>query len=353
MKKLQKKDLIRIKQLHDIYSTDTPQFIEELEKCPELQRLKEVGQNCGNDYLNKKIQAFSFNYSRYDHSVGVALIIWKFTQNVKMSLAGLFHDIATPTFAHVIDFLNNDAEKQTSTENGTEAIIKNSKEIQALLEKYNLNTDDVSNYALYPIADNKLPKLSADRLEYSMYMGVSRGIITMQEASQIFNDIIIKKNEFGEDEMCFKTVDLAKKFTKLALDNGMFMSSGISNMSNQLLADILKIALDRCIITTEDFSNSSEEEIVKKLNTSTDEKMKKLWVIYQDFDKVYEEQNFQQVSNKYEINVKVKHRYINPLCMQNDEPTRITSIDGEIAKAIEDFAQKNSNKYYSISFNDD
>ena len=52
-----------------------------------------------------------------------------------MSLSGLFHDIATPTFAHVIDFLNDDAEKQTSTEEGTETIINNSEQIQNVLKK--------------------------------------------------------------------------------------------------------------------------------------------------------------------------------------------------------------------------
>lgn len=53
----------------------------------------------------------------------------------------------SPTFKHCIDFLNGDAETQESTE-------------QQPLEV-------ISNYKIYPIADNETPKLSADRLEYT------------------------------------------------------------------------------------------------------------------------------------------------------------------------------------------
>ncbi|MFR5131592.1 MAG: hypothetical protein ACLTDP_02610 [Terrisporobacter sp.] len=47
--------------------------------------------------------------------MGVALIIWHFTKDIKQSIAGLLHDISSPAFAHVIDFLNGDHENQEST----------------------------------------------------------------------------------------------------------------------------------------------------------------------------------------------------------------------------------------------
>lgn len=52
--------------------------------------------DCGCDYTN----LFPRHewYSNLDHSVGVALIIWNFTHDKKQTLAGLFHDIATPVF---------------------------------------------------------------------------------------------------------------------------------------------------------------------------------------------------------------------------------------------------------------
>jgi len=352
MKPLREEELLKIEQLHSIYSNEIPNFINELENCIELQRLKGVGQNCGDDYLNKKMRTFEFNYSRYHHSVGVALIIWHFTKNIEMSLSGLFHDISTPTFAHVVDFLNNDAENQTSTENGTETIIAESTEIQKLLKKYNLKNSDVSNYSLYPIADNKSPKLSADRLEYSLYMGVSRNIISIGEASEIFKDIIIAKNKDNEDEMCFKTKDIAVKFAKLSLENGKFMSGGISNLSNKLLADILQIAIQRKIIQEDELLTASEEEIIKKINSSSEEKLKKIWKIYQEFDKVYESKDIEETKGKYSINIKVKRRYIDPLCIQGNKTIRASLLDEELAGNIKDFTNKKTPVYYSIDFNE-
>lgn len=217
MKKKSQEDDWKIQQLHKIYSTETITCIIELEKSRTLSRLKNVGQNCGNDYLNPKLQEFSYNYSRYDHSVGVALIIWHFTKDIKMTISGLVHDIAMPTFSHVIDFLNNDSETQTSTEINTRTYIERSSTIQSILKKYGIETDDVADFSRYPIADNESPKLSADRLEYSLYMGTARGLINMKTAESIFNDLIIVKNEEDEDEMCFKTIDLARKFTRSSI----------------------------------------------------------------------------------------------------------------------------------------
>ena len=55
------------------------------------------------------------SYSRYDHSIGVALIIWHFTHDRKQAIAGLLHDVASPVFAHVVDFMHGDYLTQEST----------------------------------------------------------------------------------------------------------------------------------------------------------------------------------------------------------------------------------------------
>ena len=95
--------------------------------CPELQRLKYIGQNCGLDYTSFFKDNFSYNYSRYHHSVGVAKLLWRYTKNYAITLSGLFHDISTPSFSHVVDFYNGDFVQQTSTEKNNKDIIINSK----------------------------------------------------------------------------------------------------------------------------------------------------------------------------------------------------------------------------------
>ena len=148
--------------------------------------------NCGIDYT--KVFHIKYWYSNLEHSVGVALIIWHFTKDKKQTLAGLFHDIATPTFKHCIDFMNGDYEQQESTEERTETIIKESKEIRDLLERDKIKIEEVSNYHRYPIADNDTPKLSADRFEYTFSNGlVFRRIWELETIKEIYDNVRILK----------------------------------------------------------------------------------------------------------------------------------------------------------------
>ena len=102
--------------LWTIYHEHMIDIIEKLAHTSSMQRLKNVGMNCGVEYTKVNIFSMHYPYSRYDHSVGVALIIYHFTKDIKQAIAGLFHDLSTPCFAHVIDFLNNDHDVQESYE---------------------------------------------------------------------------------------------------------------------------------------------------------------------------------------------------------------------------------------------
>ena len=125
-----------------------PDFIYEYINTKEMQRIGRISVSCGTNYT--KIFNHKFNYTNLEHSIGVALIIWNFTKDRKQALSGLFHDIATPTFKHCIDFMNNDHEKQESTEELTTEIISNSKEIMSLLNRDAIKLEEANNYKLYP-----------------------------------------------------------------------------------------------------------------------------------------------------------------------------------------------------------
>ena len=91
-----------------IYHNEIPAVIRDCMTAPCVQRLKNVGMNCGCEYTSFPRFAGLQPYSRFDHSVGVALIVWRFTHDEKQAVAGLLHDVATPVFAHVVDFLKGD-----------------------------------------------------------------------------------------------------------------------------------------------------------------------------------------------------------------------------------------------------
>ena len=112
-----------ISKYHQILSPEIPDFLHNYINLPIMQRLKGIGLLCGTDWT--KLYKNRFYYSRLDHSIGTALIVWNFTKDKTQTLSALFHDISTQVFSHVSDFRKGDALTQTASENETEIIISN------------------------------------------------------------------------------------------------------------------------------------------------------------------------------------------------------------------------------------
>src|SRR5574344_1866672 len=122
--------------LLDAYHSPLPEFIKEFASTSLLQRIKNIGMNCGMEYTSFPLFKNLQPYSRYEHSLGVGLIAYHFSKDIKVTLAALFHDVATPAFAHVVDFLKGDYLTQEATESQTFSVLDSSSEVKSLLRKY-------------------------------------------------------------------------------------------------------------------------------------------------------------------------------------------------------------------------
>ena len=127
-----------------LYHPGIPEPLRRLAETPPLARLRQVGMNCGCEYTAFPRFAGWAPYSRFDHSVGVGLIVWHFTGDLRQSAAGLLHDVATPVFAHTVDFLRGDHLRQESTESRTAELIAASPELRARLAEYGLTPEDAA-----------------------------------------------------------------------------------------------------------------------------------------------------------------------------------------------------------------
>lgn len=255
-----------MQELWTIYHPEIPEFLWEFAATPPVVRLKAVGMNCGCEYTKFPLFEKIRPYSRFDHSLGVALIVWHFTESMEQALAGLFHDVTTPVFAHVVDFLNGDHLRQESTEAGVAECLAASSEIQELLGRYGLRLEQVSDYHEYPIADNDSPALSADRLEYTLGNLFNYGFADLDQIRGFYEDLIVGTNERGETELVFQTQNQAAGFTKAALNNSRTYVADEDRFAMQALADLLRMALDRQVIRREDLW-TTEPEILQKLET--------------------------------------------------------------------------------------
>ena len=189
---------------HSIYQTETPEFLLRLCLTPPLRRLADVGMNCGCEYTAFPRFAGIGRYSRLEHSLGAALIVWRFTRSEVQAAAALLHDAATPVFAHVVDFLRGDYLEQTATESGTARLIRADAALGAALRALGLDEAEVEDYHRYPVADNDPPRLSADRLDYTCGNAVNFSLASREELAELFADLRVGKNESEETELVFR-----------------------------------------------------------------------------------------------------------------------------------------------------
>ena len=262
---------------------DMPEFLIKYLDVPSLVRLKKVGYFCGMDYASNDIYNFREYISRFDHSLTVCLLVYKLTNDKVMSLAGLFHDIATPCFSHVIDYMNKDYENQESTEEKTEEILMRDKYLRKCLEEDKIDIRDVINFKKYPIVDNDRPKLCADRLDGVILTGIGwTKNITLDDIKQIVDNLKIFKNEDMEDEIGFTSLSVAARVVEVSKSIDIHCHSKEDNYMMELLAKITKIAIDKKYIDYDDLYYYDEEDLFDIFKSLNDEEMLSLLTIFQN-----------------------------------------------------------------------
>lgn len=328
----------RTEEYFKILEPNFPEWLNEYINTEEMLKQQYISITCGTIYSD--LFESSYFFSSLDHAIAVALIIWHFTHDKKQTLSGLFHDIATPVFKHCVDFLNGDYMTQESTEDLTTKIISESKEIMNLLKKDNILLEEVDDYHKYPIADNDTPKLSSDRLEYSLSNALlTYNLLDLDEIKEIYNDIEIQKDEEGIDELSFKTKNIARKFVKVTSRLSIIYREDRTRYSMQFLADIMKKLSEDGKITREDLYNLKESDVIEIIENS---KYKDIYKIWKETKKV--KLSDEEPKNVYYVKHGAKVRYINPLV--NGE--RISNICKIAKNMIDKNLEYDMSKYVYI-----
>ena len=350
-----------IKKYHKILSPDYPDFLDKYIALPVLQRLRGVGLLCGTDWT--KLYKNRFYYSRLDHSVGVALIIWHFTHDKAQALAGLFHDASTPVFSHVSDFRKGDALTQTATEAPNESLLKNDGALCGLLAEDGLTVDQICDYHIYPVADNEIPQLSADRLEYMFPSGMALdGSWDLPSIERAYNDIVVLKNEDGVDELGFKTLEIAEDYCRRFCMIGHILQLNENKLTLHMLGQIMNLAVEQGVLHEDDFMNKSEKEIMDELDTvvpavpelvegveGPQHQLARMYKTFRTMTKIEHTNHALPAEEYFCISLNVKQRYIDPLvqCSRSLSLSkgRLSQLSPFAHKIIEDFKAYHDTPY--------
>lgn len=333
-----------VREYFKILSPEFPNWLFDYIVAPEMQRIGKISISCGCDYSS--CFDVKYFYSNLEHSVGVALIIWHFTHDKKQALAGLFHDIATPAFKHCIDFMNGDSEHQESTEERTTEIIKNSKEIMALLARDGIKLEEVNDYKKYPIADNDTPRLSADRFEYTFSSGLTLfRVWNLDKIKEMYNNITITKNEDGLDELAFKDKSKCEDYIHIISKLWPHWVNDEDRTVMQFFADICRSMNTAGYLTISDLYSLSEKEIINKILNCKDSYLSNAFKEFQKQTRAYKSEK--PVENKYCVKVTGKTRYVNPLVVTKSGEKRISKLSSQANAEINEYLRFPKGGYYT------
>ncbi len=319
-----------------IYAEEFPDWLKQAAKAEEMLRLQDIDMFCGMIYTGFSFYRTVRYLSRYEHSIGTALITWHFTRDPAMTLASLYHDIATPVFSHSVDFMAGDHQNQSFTEGRTHQIIADSPQIQRQLQELGLTTAQVDDYHLYPIADNDSPQLSADRLEYTCSCGLRFHTLNADQAAAWYQDLRVGTNEAGQPELMFADRQKAAAFAHAALANSRVYAGDMDRYGMERIGMLLKQALERKILTPEDLW-TRETQVIRKLKESD---LAGEWYSIRRMGRL--ETAAEKGTDGIWLRVDAKKRWINP-CVENQG--RIYDLDDAVRADADAFLNQDFQEY--------
>lgn len=288
----------------------TEPILIELIKSPALQRLKGIEQSGG----WKLHYSFTKSFSRYDHSIGVMLLLRKFGASLEEQAHGLLHDISHTTFSHVADFIFNTQISHSYQDSRTGKAYE-IQGINKILKKHKLDPVYILNEKNFTLAERELPNLCADRIDYTLQD--PRG----HELSSIKPKEILKNLTTKDNKFVFKNKAGAKKFSTLNLIlNKSYWCHPLQITIYTLLANVLRESLDKKIISKKDLYKTDNFVIKKIILSRNTEILKKLRQI--------KNLKIQKVPKaKADLCGKSKIRTVDPYFIKNNKLVKLTKAD--------------------------
>ncbi|MEE9525040.1 MAG: HD domain-containing protein [Candidatus Woesearchaeota archaeon] len=293
-----------------------------------MQRLKGIDQHCG--YAITRGETI---VSRFDHSIGVYLLLKKLNAPFEEQIAGLIHDVAHTAFSHIVDYVYEQEKTQGYHENFHEEIIKNS-EIPALLKKHNLDINYILDEKNFPLLEKEIPDLCVDRIDYFLRDMDSINKSDMQKTKEYIEAFIVLNNG-----IIIKNKELARKIADDFMEMNLeFWGLGYHTHTSHIIGEALRLALKHNIIKEEDFF-LEDKEVMEKINSSNNkEVLDKLATLKGNFSDGTEKD--------YDFHGTTKARFIDPKFLENREVKRLSEVDEEFKQKVEEFKRKYEKGFY-------
>ncbi|GGC75697.1 HD domain-containing protein [Enterococcus wangshanyuanii] len=237
------------------------EVLEQLILSDEVQRLKDVHM-AGPAYLQNP----AWDETRYEHSLGVMLLIRKLGGTLEEQIAGLLHDISHTAFSHVIDLaLENEADDYHEK---IKADLIEHSAIPKLLSTYGYDYEQLLfDDQKWTLLEQEAPLLCCDRLDYTLREVHRYFEVPLYEIQSFIEDI-----QIIEGKIALKSVDWAvwfiDQYRKVVID---FFYDPRNICSYEWMAQIIRQGLADQALTMADLmvTDTAFIEKIKLINSES------------------------------------------------------------------------------------
>lgn len=295
--------------IYGTFEISEPVVIELIKSHP-FQRLKQICQyGVPDKYYHLK------NYSRFEHSVGVYLLLKKLGASEKEQIAGLLHDVSHTAFSHVVDWVLGNGKDEGHQDAKHLNFLLNS-ELSVILKKYNFDPAEIGNHHNFKLLENELPQICADRIDYSIRE------FPLEIARELVENLIVEQGE-----IIFKNKESAKLLAENFLKRQVIHWGGFEAVSRyRLFANALKIALDKKIIDFNDFWKT-DNYVLNKINEAKNEEINKILSALKNKKLNGYPKGKEKAFKKF--------RYVDPLFLENGKIVLLSKVDKKFANELE------------------
>ena len=311
----------------------------------ELQRLKEIsmaGYYPGCPEFNNP------EYNRYNHSIGVLLLLRRYGASLSEQIAGLIHDVSHSAFSHTIDYIKKDQEGE-KTHDGQdkvhESFVMNSG-LREILERHGYDVAFILDDKNFPLKENDLPDVCADRLDYSVRQAYyDYHYLTFDEVKQIWNGLVVHNGSF-----VFSNLKAAELYTwSFYRQNELWWSGLPTAIMFSISAQMFRHALKQCYVTLDDFYHHGDAWVINKLKEYL-QKDTKLAEYYQLLQRPATDFCNHSGEGENEDTIFCKSRIVNPYVLQADGSLhRYSELDADYSVKIANLPKF---KQYSVRLRD-
>jgi hypothetical protein len=183
-------------------SIEDPAILE-LIGCETFQRLKRIRQ------AGPSAISFPFkDVTRFEHSLGVYLLLQRLGAPRREQIAGVLHDISHTAFSHAVDFIFTSQEQDYHEQ--IKPLMLDRPDVAQALARLGFEPHEFYDDSIYPLLEQPLPYLCADRLDYFLRDGTTCGVVNREFVQRILHHMTVI-----DSRIALTRVDVAREAVAL------------------------------------------------------------------------------------------------------------------------------------------